>query len=55
MIYTKDEEIEIARKNLKVFPRYDETKQKELLDDYRKIAKHEVKEITDDGLLIVGG
>ena len=34
--------------DFEVFPHYDETSQKELLDKYRLTTKHEVKEITNE-------
>lgn len=39
--------------NFEVFPHYDETEHKKLLDDYKKTAKYEVKEISNEGILVV--
>jgi dipeptidase E len=39
--------------DFEVFPHYDKSKHKQILEEYKKTAKHTVKEITNEGLLVI--
>jgi dipeptidase E len=39
--------------DFEVFPHYNEAEHKQLLEEYRKTTKHEVREITNEDLLVI--
>lgn len=39
--------------NFEVFPHYDEATQKQILENYKRTANNEVKEIADDGVIVI--